>query len=120
MKKCLYFLFFFLMSFGEGVFMNKLAANVFWKSDITTDFILSDSVRLGEVQIDNGNIFFLEGRPSEKGRNAIVKMRDEKSKCILPVEYNARSKVHEYGGGAYTVSKDRVYFINFSDQRIYL
>ncbi|KAJ5191726.1 uncharacterized protein N7498_010711 [Penicillium cinerascens] len=44
--------------------------------------------------------------PAEKGRCAIVEQRGTESIDILPLEYTARSKVHEYGGGACTVSPD--------------
>ena len=48
----------------------------------------------------------MEGRPAEKGRCCIVEQRGTESIDILPSEYNARSKVHEYGGGACIVSPD--------------
>lgn len=53
-----------------------------------------------------GAIYLVEGRPSEKGRQAIVELNGTESIDILPKEYNASSKVHEYGGGAATVSTD--------------
>jgi hypothetical protein len=48
----------------------------------------------------------VEGRPAEKGRCCIVEQRGTESIDILPSEYNARSKVHEYGGGACIASPD--------------
>ena len=36
-----------------------------------------------------------------------------------PRPLNVRSRVHEYGGGAYAVSGDRVWFSNDTDGRIY-
>lgn len=59
-------------------------------------------------------------RPTEGGRNVIVK-RDASGALtdINPAPFNARTRVHEYGGGDYFVSDGVVYFSNFSDQRLY-
>ena len=48
----------------------------------------------------------MEGRPAEQGRCVIVEQRGNESIDILPSEYNARSKIHEYGGGACNASPD--------------
>ena len=37
----------------------------------------------------------------------------------MPKEFNVRSRVHEYGGGAWTISGGVLYFSNDSDQRLY-
>ncbi|MFN2514305.1 MAG: S9 family peptidase, partial [Pyrinomonadaceae bacterium] len=61
-----------------------------------------------------------EMRPSEGGRNVIVR-RDASGAAIdiNPPPFNARTRVHEYGGGDYVVRDGVVYFSNFSDQRLY-
>ena len=38
---------------------------------------------------------------------------------VTPAPYNVRTRVHEYGGGAFLVQDGVVFFANFSDQRIY-
>lgn len=86
-----------------------------WKSPITSAMLVESTIRLGEVCVDGNDLYWIESRPEEKGRSVIVK----NGKDILPEEYNARSRVHEYGGGAFTVSEGIVYFCNFSDQALY-
>jgi hypothetical protein len=91
-----------------------------WKSPITSELIVSDMVGLGQIVLDGEDIYWYEVRPSEGGRYVIVRRTpDGKTSDINPAPYNARTRVHEYGGGAYTVSDGVVYFTNFSDQRIY-
>ncbi len=92
-----------------------------WKSPITSDLIVSGGIRLGGIQVDGEAIYWLEGRPSENGRNALVKWSaDEGIEEMTPAGYNIRSRVHEYGGGAFTVHDDTLYFSNFVDQRLYV
>jgi len=38
---------------------------------------------------------------------------------VLPPPFNARTRVHEYGGGAFTVNNGEIYFSNFKDRRVY-
>ncbi len=91
-----------------------------WQSPITPDLITSASIRLGMVALDGQDIYWIEGRPAEGGRNVIVRRTEEGTTTdILPSSFNARTSVHEYGGGDYVVRNGTVYFSNFSDQRIY-
>ncbi len=91
-----------------------------WKSPITSDLIVSESVGLNQPAIDGEYIYWIEMRPSEAGRNVIV--RRDASGCttdVNPPPFNSRTRVHEYGGGDYVVREGVVYFSNFSDQRLY-
>jgi dipeptidyl aminopeptidase/acylaminoacyl peptidase len=91
-----------------------------WKSPITSDLIVSGSIGLSQPLFDGNDIYWVEMRPTEGGRSVVVK-RDAAGKLtdINPPPLNARTRVHEYGGGDYTVRDAAVYFSNFSDQRIY-
>lgn len=91
-----------------------------WKSPITSEAIVADSLRLGEIRLDGPDIYWSEGRPAEGGRQAIVRRRSD-GICVdvLEASFNARTRVHEYGGGAFIVSDSTVYFSNFADQRLY-
>ncbi len=91
-----------------------------WKSPITSDLIISQTIGLGGVIADGEDIYWLEIRPTEKGRNVLVKYSsDGKSPDITPQAFNVRSRVHEYGGGAYLITAGTIYFSNFTDGRIY-
>jgi dipeptidyl aminopeptidase/acylaminoacyl peptidase len=64
--------------------------------------------------------WWLEGRPSEGGRYAVRTERGGAVVDILPAPWNARTRVHEYGGGAWTATDEAtLVFAEFSDQRLY-
>ncbi|MFQ3626713.1 MAG: S9 family peptidase [Cyanobacteriota bacterium] len=95
-----------------------------WKSPITSDLIVAGSLRLGEVRLDGGDVYWSEGRPTEGGRNVVVRRSpsntsEPSTTDLTPLPFNVRTRVHEYGGGAYIVQDGTVYFSNFSDQRLY-
>ena len=91
-----------------------------WPSPITPDAIVAETIRLASVSLDAGRVGWLEGRPGEGGRNVLVRADDAgRAADITPPPFNVRSRVHEYGGGAYAVSGHRVWFSNFEDGRIH-
>ena len=90
-----------------------------WPSAITAELITRDSLGLGEVQVAGNDIYYIERRPQEKGRCVIVRHSDGQQTDILPQDYSARSRVHEYGGGSYLACDAGVFFVNDSDQDIY-
>ena len=91
-----------------------------WKSPVTSDLIVAESIRLGQLALDGEDIYWVEQRPREGGRNVIVRRTpDGTIGDVTPSPFNARSRVHEYGGGAYCVGDGVVYFVNFDDQRVY-
>lgn len=91
-----------------------------WKSPITSEAIVSATVGLGQVVLDGEDVYWLELRPSEGGRSVVVRRTaDGRTSDITPTPFNARTRVHEYGGGSFTVSEGTVYFSHFADQRLY-
>jgi dipeptidyl aminopeptidase/acylaminoacyl peptidase len=91
-----------------------------WKSPITSDLIVAGSIRLGELKLDSDTVYWIEGRPSEGGRNAIACcIATGQISDITPSPFNARTRVHEYGGGSYLAAAGSLYFSNFADQRLY-
>src|SRR5262245_13468157 len=95
-----------------------------WKSPITSDLIVSGTIGLGQIAIDGEDIYWVETRPQEKGRYVVVKLSpsgqmDGRMVDFTPPSFNVRTRVHEYGGGGFTVSAGVIFFSNFVDQRLY-
>jgi dipeptidyl aminopeptidase/acylaminoacyl peptidase len=94
-----------------------------WRSPITSALIVADViniVRPVQIALEGGDIYWIETRPTENGRTVIVRRSpDETVVDVTPPGFNARTTVHEYGGGAFTVEDGTVYFSNFVDQRLY-
>ena len=91
-----------------------------WRSPITAATIASREVPIGTPELIDGDVYWLEGKPLEGGRVVLVKhgaggVRQE----LTPNPYYVRTRVHEYGGGAYVIHGSTVYFSNFADQRLY-
>ena len=91
-----------------------------WISPITADAAVAETGSLSEPRIDGDNIYWIEGRPLEKGRNVVVaRAADGTIRDITPSPFNVRSQVYSYGGGTYAVSNNVVFFVNFGDNQIY-
>ncbi|MEA3385433.1 MAG: prolyl oligopeptidase family serine peptidase, partial [Thermodesulfobacteriota bacterium] len=92
-----------------------------WKSPITSDLIVSNTIGFNQIALDDEDVYWIEMRPSESGRHVVVRHTpDGRTIDITPSSFNARTRVHEYGGGSFVVEYGRVYFSNYSDQRLYL
>ena len=91
-----------------------------WKSPITPDLITRGSVGLGSVRLDGKDVFWIEARPEEQGRNVVVRWRNGAATDVLAPDAYARSRVHEYGGGAYCIHNGVLAYSNFKDQQIYV
>ncbi|MBN1345346.1 MAG: S9 family peptidase [Phycisphaerae bacterium] len=98
----------------------KLAGYGAWSSPIHARQIAEGMIGLGEVRIDGDRIYWVELRPTEGGRCVVVR-RDGggHTEDMIPAGFNARTRVHEYGGGAYIPLDNDVIFTHFDDQRVY-
>ena len=102
-----------------------LASYGAWRSPISAELLAEAGVSLSALWIDGADIYWIEGRPREGGRYVIVRRTPDGTQSeVTPAGFNARTMVHEYGGGSYIVAHDEVghpvlYFSNFSDQRLY-
>jgi dipeptidyl aminopeptidase/acylaminoacyl peptidase len=91
-----------------------------WPSALSAARVTAGGLRLDQIQLDGADVFWLEGRASEGGRNVIVRRAPSgEISDVTPAGFNVRSRVHEYGGGAYTVYRRTIFFSNFADQRVY-
>jgi hypothetical protein len=94
-----------------------------WKSPITSALIVTDAINIewpAQVALDGKDVYWVETHPTENGRTVIVRWSpDGEVVDVTPPPFNARTRVHEYGGGAFTVEDGTVCFSNFVDQRLY-
>ena len=91
-----------------------------WASPLSAARVTAGAVRLGDIALDGEDVYWTEGRTSEGGRYVVVRRTpDGRTLDVTPAGFNVRSRVHEYGGAAFTVHKGDVYFANFADQRIH-
>ncbi len=102
--------------------MTTIAPHGSWRSPIGPEAVVAGGRRLAAATIaGDGAIWWAEGRPSEGGR--VVLMRRPpggEPEAVTPAETNVRTRVHEYGGGAWTLAgDDLVLFVDFADQRLY-
>lgn len=94
-----------------------------WKSPISASDLAASSHPVDGGRFVGGDVWWSELRSSEGGRYSIrrtSRIKDGEPEDLLPAPWNARSRVHEYGGGAWAVTADEtVVFVEFSDQRLY-
>src|SRR3954452_1915886 len=100
--------------------MTSVSPTGSWPTPLTSELVVRAAARLGEVAVDGDDVWWSESRPAEGGRSVIVRRTaDGTVTDVLPAPWNARTRVHEYGGGAWTVSGGTLWFTEFSDQRLY-
>src|SRR6476646_4618494 len=93
-----------------------------WPSPITIEMAVASQMALREPRLFAGDVYWTEGRPEEQGRQVIVRWNErDGARDVTPQPFNARTMIHEYGGGWYTVDSagGTVYFSNLPDSRIY-
>ena len=92
-----------------------------WESPITAQAVTKAGLKFGDVlRIDGGDLYWVESRPSESGRSVIVRHSVAGAiDDVGPDDFNARSRVHEYGGGAYVVAAGTIFASRFDDQHLY-
>ena len=98
-----------------------------WESPITAELITASAVGIRTLASAAGRLFWLESRPEEGGRYVVVSYDPSSPNAserggvdVIPADHNARTRVHEYGGGEFLVAPDgSVIYSNFKDQRLY-
>ncbi len=92
-----------------------------WASPISSDLLVAGAVRLGQLSVAGDDVYWVEGRPEEAGRQVLVRRTSAGDVTdLVPPGFGVRTLAHEYGGLAYGVAPDgSIYFSNFEDQRVY-
>lgn len=101
-----------------------------WRSPITAERLVEAGVGLGGPAVAAGSLWWSELRPSEAGRVQLVRAalpgpararQPSPPRDVLPDGFAARTRVHEYGGGAWWLvdDTDTLVFANWADQRLY-
>lgn len=92
-----------------------------WPSPVTAAMLTQQSAKLSEVRSYDESIFWLESRPAEKGRNALVQLSTTGiASDVLPAPHSVRTRAHEYGGASYLVTAERIFCVLDADQGIYV
>ena len=100
--------------------IKKQAAYGTWQSPISASLAASLSRVLIEVEVGSNNVYWVERRPKEAGRQVVMRLSSSGDiQVITPPDFSVRTRVHEYGGGDYVVHQDVIYFSNDVDQRWY-
>ena len=79
-------------------------------SPITTELLISGAVGISEVHTDGTDVYWAESRPSEAGRVAVVRWREGSIEEVTGPKVSVRTRVHEYGGGAWWVADGQLYY----------
>ncbi len=91
-----------------------------WPSPLGAAQAAASGGRLSPPFEAGGELHWLEGRPSEGGRNALVKLEGDSPVEVTPSDWNVRSAVHEYGGGAAWADQHaRRYCVRWDDQAVW-
>src|SRR2546422_9892421 len=91
-----------------------------WKSPITSTLLTSAGIGFSELHFSDGELYWLESRPDEAGRVAIVRCSSEGEMTdAIPPTFNARTRVHEYGGRASLRPGPTIFFSDFQSKPRY-
>ncbi|ALJ21022.1 prolyl oligopeptidase family serine peptidase [Microbacterium sp. No. 7] len=93
-----------------------------WPSPLTAEWASAASPRLEGAAFVGAEVWWGQSIPAEGGRTAVLRRTAEGTdEVVLPAPWNARSSVHEYGGGSWAASPDgRLFFVERSDQRVWM
>ena len=92
-----------------------------WASPVSASALVAKSVSLGEVHVGRRDVWWAEGRPEEGGRTQLVRCSpDGTTLDVLPEGVSARTRAHEYGGGAWWLRGDDVIYADWVSQRLWL
>ncbi len=101
--------------------MTKAAPYGSWESPISAEMVAGNARRISQLAVDGERVYWTESRPDEGGRIALMRLDAQgQVREVSGSSMNVRTRVHEYGGGAYVAQDGVVAFTNFDDQILYL
>ncbi|HEY0708217.1 MAG TPA: prolyl oligopeptidase family serine peptidase [Polyangia bacterium] len=85
-----------------------------WPSPLDAETLAGAALRLASPGFAaDGSLLWLEGRPSDGGRTTLVQWQPNTgARDLTSPPFDLRSRVHEYGGGAYVPIGDDVVFVD--------
>lgn len=92
-----------------------------WVSPVTVEMVSGQMVGLSSLRGDGDIVYWLEQRPTEGGRVTLMRCNENLTVDeVTPAPLHVGSRVHEYGGGAYTVRDGLVVFSNRTDGAVWI
>ena len=90
-----------------------------WESPVRIE-ALAGAPPLGTPDPAANGLYWTEVRPQEEGRSVLVWCeRGGERVDVTPARFNVRTRVHEYGGGAFWRDGETIVFSHFLDGRLY-
>jgi dipeptidyl aminopeptidase/acylaminoacyl peptidase len=90
-----------------------------WESPLSAASIFESADSISTLTTANNQLYFIERRASENGRNVLVRLTENATTVLSPAGISVRSRVHEYGGLPYVMNGEDIYYSNFEDQMLY-
>src|SRR3990167_4192246 len=90
-----------------------------WASSWSAEQAAAASRDFAELQVSDQGLFWSEFNPAD-ARTRLWRWQAGQARCLTPADYSLRSRVYEYGGGAFCLTADGLAFVNESDQQLYL
>jgi dipeptidyl aminopeptidase/acylaminoacyl peptidase len=85
-----------------------------WPTPFDAARVSSGGTGVSAIGVDGDAVWWSELRPSERGRTQVVRDGED----VLGDGANARTAVHEYGGGAWWVHDGALWWTEWDDQRL--
>lgn len=90
-----------------------------WPSPVSAASLAEGAIGMSDLRAAGGRLYWLESRPAEGGRLVVMTQDAGGVRQLTPEGFNARTRVHEYGGASFCVAPDGVWFSHFRDQKLY-
>ncbi|WP_312374470.1 alpha/beta hydrolase family protein [Stutzerimonas nitrititolerans] len=91
----------------------------FWPNEWSAERAAAASRDFAELRAGHGGLFWIEYDPTD-ARCTLWYWREGQASCLTPAGFSLRSRVYEYGGGAFCLTAQEAAFVNEADQQIYI